>query len=95
MDAIKRARAAVRRRREQIRFDGMSLEERHRKTLIGENPYETDEVRAKKREAELERRKRDFDMLPEDGRKFLESIGASPYQRDKVVRRVSGSIITK
>lgn len=47
------------------------------------------ERREELRAAELERRKKEFDRLPEKQRRAYEAIGWSPYQIGKVTTRAS------
>jgi hypothetical protein len=51
--------------------------------------------RAELREEDLERRKREFDMLPVEQRKAREAIGWSPYQDGEMIRRECGSMRAK
>ena len=48
--------------------------------------------RAELREKALERRKKEFDKLPQKQREIREAIGWSPYQDGKVIRRECGAI---
>ena len=51
--------------------------------------------RAELREQDLELRKKHFDKLPAKERRIHEMLGWSPYQRDRVIARVGGTITTK
>lgn len=48
--------------------------------------------RADLKAKELERRKKEFDKLPQKQREIREAIGWSPYQDGKVIRRECGAI---
>ena len=54
-----------------------------------------DKRRAELRAKDLERRKREFDMLPVEQRKAREAIGWSPYQDGEIIRRECGSMRAK
>ena len=54
-----------------------------------------DKRRAELRAKDLERRKREFDMLPVEQRKAREAIGWSPYQDGEMIRRECGSMRAK
>lgn len=51
--------------------------------------------RAELREKDLEHRKKKFDRMPMELRKAFESVGWSPYQNGKMIRRECGRIEVK
>ena len=85
MDELKKQIEA---KREAFRkFDAMSAEEQRKATGRGENPHEAPAVREKRKAANLAKEKREFDRLPAERRKILESLGVSPYQRGQIINR--------
>ena len=68
-------------------FDALSAEEQRKATERGENPHESKATREKRKAANLEKRKREFDKLPAERLAILESLGASPYQAGQIVNR--------
>lgn len=88
---IRKAKEKIMLRREQLAFDKLSEEEKRNRRIQGLDPYESKEVRAKKKAAYREERKRRFDKLPKDARAALTRIGLSPYQdEDTIIYRDCG-----
>lgn len=93
---IKEIREKIQQRREQLAFDKLSKADQEKLRAVGQDPYETDEIRAKRRAAEIERRKKNFDKLSEEARQALTALGVSPYQDgSEIIRRESGSFSVK
>lgn len=69
------------------RFDAMTPAEQRKATERGENPHESKAKREKRKAANLEKRKREFDKLPKERRAILESLGVSPYQAGQIINR--------
>lgn len=69
------------------KFDAMSAEEQRKARERGEDPHEPKAKREKRKAADLEREKREFDKLPKEQRTIMEKFGCSPYQRGLVVCR--------
>ena len=91
MDIIKKAKAAIQLRREQLEFDKLSPAEKKRRRAAGLDPYEHEAIRKRKKEIALEQRKKAFDKLPKKDREALTRLGVSPYQeQETIVHRGSG-----
>lgn len=91
-----KARAAIKKRREQLAFDKLPAEEKEKRKRAGLDPYEPEQIRAKKKAAELEKRKKYFDKLPKEARDALTALGVSPHQGDGVkIRRTCGALSVK
>ena len=96
MSNTAKAKAAIKRRRQQLAFDKLTPAEQIRRRAAGLDPYEPEHIRAKKRAAELEKHKKHFDALPKEVRDKLTALGVSPYQGDGVrIRRTCGTIKAK
>lgn len=86
-DAIKQ------RKRELDNYDNSTKEEQKKLTELGLNPYESPELRAKRKEARLEKRKKEFNALPEKERRILTALGWAPDSSDTIERAIRKDII--
>ncbi len=77
-DAIKQ------RKRELDNFDNSTKEEQKKLTELGLNPYESNELRAKRKKAHFEKRKREFNALPEKERRILTKLGFNPHENEVI-----------
>ena len=83
-------------RREQLAFDKLTPEEQEQRRRVGLDPYEPEFIRARKKAAALEERKRLFKKLPKETRDALTALGVSPYREDgEVIRRFGGGFSIK
>lgn len=93
---IKQIRKEINNRKKELEaFDRLSEEEKTLRTKAGLNPYESPKLRKRKREAELERRKKLFCNLPKKEREILTSLGLNPFDDDPVIIRTTGYIKIK
>ena len=92
----KEIREKIRQRRAQLEFDNLPKDEQERRRKAGLDPYESEQIRAKKRAAEIERRKKFFNTLSKETRDQLTALGLSPYQDgEEVIRRECGTLSVK
>lgn len=87
--------ALLNRKRELLKFDLLSDDEKRIKTEQGLNPHESRVIRARRKALYLEQRKRKFDAMPAETRAELEELGLSPYQVGQPIRRLGGTFTIK
>lgn len=93
---IKELKELLEKRKREIKaFDRLTDEEKDLRTKLGLNPYEPMRVREKKRKAELQRRKKEYNEMPLERRNVLCSLGLNPYDEETYISRVTGTIKVK
>lgn len=90
---IKQMRDAInQRKRELEKYDNSTKEEQRELTELGLNPYESAEKRSQRKKANFEKRKAEFERLPEKEKRILTALGFAPHENEVIETAVRKDI---